>query len=137
MVIAKADKWIVIATCLVLFVLLPGSCIVAIQTIQAPKMAAAKAAVGAAAAGLAHGQLPPHTEVEASTDRVALRNAFASHWQISHCKPAGIGFNAYEVMVRVPGDGQYNFNAHRLDGEWHVWCCGHLTESELRDRHIP
>jgi hypothetical protein len=133
MAVAKVDKWIVAASCFVMFVVIPAACIIAVQIVQGPRMASAEAAVSAAAAGLARGQLLHQVTFNDAIDRAALTEAFASGWHISRSKPAGVGLNTYEVMVRVPTHGQYNFTAQRLDGQWHVGCCSHLTESELRD----
>ncbi len=94
----------------------------------------AEEAVAAASKALARGEVPPNVLFYASVDRRALSRAFAPGWHISGHDAIGLSLNGYEIKVRVLGDGQYNFDASRFDGSWHLTCCSHWSEEDILDR---
>ena len=57
-----------------------------------------------------------------------------SGWRVSGHDAILLSLNGYEIKVRVHGDGQYNFDANRFDGSWHLTCCSHWSEEEIRER---
>ena len=92
----------------------------------------AEQAVAVAANALARGETPRNVTFDSTIDRSALSRSFASGWHVSGHDEIGLFLNGYEIRVRVPGDGQYNFDAFRSQGSWHLICCAHASEEEMR-----
>jgi hypothetical protein len=94
----------------------------------------AEQAVAAASNVLARGETPPNVTFYPTVDRSALGRSFASGWRVSGHDAILLSLNGCEIKVRVHGDGQYNFDANRFDGSWHLTCCSHWSEEEIRER---
>ncbi len=94
----------------------------------------AEEAVAAASKALARGDVPGNVLVYASVDRPALSKALASGFHVSGHDAIGLSLNGYEIKVRVPGDGQYNFDASRINGSWELACCSHWSEEDILSR---